>query len=69
MPNKVDEIVAIALLKKVMTGEPLTLQDMSRWAEIITIPTQISSPKPEQVQELLFGIRQALTAVYFPKQQ
>lgn len=60
-----DQTIAIALLLKVLSNEPLSLHDAERWAVLITKPIQITSPKVEDVEQLKFQMRQALKATYF----
>jgi hypothetical protein len=67
MPT-IDTYIAFALLSKVLDNEPLSLHDAERWAQIITRPIQITSPKKEDVERLKFQMRQALQATYFEKQ-
>lgn len=64
-----DQAIAIALLTKVMNREPLTLQDVERWGQIITIPINISSPTIEDVEKVKFAMRNALKQVYFSDQK
>jgi hypothetical protein len=64
-----DQILAVALLTKILSGEPLTLQDVERWGVIITTPINIASPKQEEVEQMKFKIRQALKATYFADQK
>lgn len=60
-----DQILAQAVFLKVLSNEPLSLQDAERWAQIINIPIQIASPKVEDVEKLKFQMRQALKQTYF----
>jgi hypothetical protein len=64
-----DQSLAIALLTKILNREPLTLQDVERWGQIITIPIEIASPTIEQVEQVKFKVRQALKQVYFADQK
>ncbi len=59
-----DQILAFSLLTKVLTGEPLTLQDVERWGAIITTPINIANPQKEEVEQMKFKLRQALKQVY-----
>lgn len=60
-----DQVLAFALLTKVLSGEPLTLQDVERWGVIITTPINIANPQKEEVEQIKFKLRQAIKQVYF----
>ncbi len=60
-----DQVLAFALLAKILNGEPLTLQDAERWGSIITTPFTISSPRQEEVEQMKFRLRQAMKQIYF----
>ncbi len=64
-----DQVLAFALLTKVLSNEPLTLQDVERWGVIITTPISIASPKQEEVEQMKFKMRQALKQTYFADQK
>jgi len=64
-----DQVLAHAVFLKVLSNESLSLQDAERWAQIITIPIQITNPKVEDVEKLKFQMRQALKQTYFPDQK
>lgn len=64
-----DQILAFALLTKILNSEPLTLQDVERWGAIITTPINIANPKTEEVEQMKFRMRQALKQTYFADQK
>lgn len=64
-----DQVLAFALLTKVLSNEPLTLQDVERWGVIITTPISIANPKQEEVEQMKFKMRQALKQTYFADQK
>ena len=59
-----EQTLSIATFYKVMSGEPLTIQEVNRWATIITTPFNVSSPNQQEVEQLKFQIRQTLKKVY-----
>lgn len=64
-----DQVLAFALLAKILNGEPLTLQDAERWGVIVTTPINIANPKIEEVEQMKFRLRQALKQTYFADQK
>ena len=64
-----DQVLAFALLAKILNGEPLTLQDAERWGAIVTTPINIANPKIEEVEQMKFRLRQALKQTYFADQK
>jgi hypothetical protein len=62
--QQTEQTLSLATFYKVMSGEPLTIQEVNRWATIITTPFNVSSPTGPEVEQLKFQIRQALKQVY-----
>lgn len=60
-----DNIVAHALLEKILNNEPLSPHDAERWTRLITIPIQIANPTVDTVEKLKFNLRQSLKAAHF----
>jgi hypothetical protein len=59
-----DEVLFLAVFHKVMSGEPLTLEEVQRWGKVITTPFNVSVPQQQQLEQIKFDLRQELARVY-----